>query len=230
MKKDALYLTAIVILIIVLFRQCEATKTVENLHIANEAKLELYKNKDGTQTAKIRTLETKSHKDFIKFKSQDSTIQRLQEILKDRKKDIGEHGSITIVKGTTKVDTVYVTNVEYIDSLPVYKGKFNLGGWVIGTTVAKYDETSISLSVKNSIEIVLGDEKTGFLGLGPTIPFAEVTNLNPYSEITDLRTYRGKPQPARRLGVGPVVAYGIGSGFTPQVFVGVGVTYSLIRF
>ena len=40
---------------------------------------------------------------------------------------------------------------------------------------------------------------------------------------------KGLPR-AKRFGIGPTISYGIGSGFEPQIFIGIGINWDLIRF
>ena len=102
--------------------------------------------------------------------------------------------------------------------------------WIWGLTKATKDITQIGLRFHEEIDVVLGQEKTGFLGLGKPKPFAEVTLHNPYNKVSKLRSYSTTQLPARKLGLGPTAAYGLGSGFVPQMFIGVGVNWNLLRF
>ena len=228
MKKDIYYILAIVILVIILLRSCEGKREAENLYNASQDTLTTYVDKDGLNVAKIGLLQTKSKKDFISMRTKDSVNMELQALVKKTK--LGKQGSVTIIKGDTKIDTIIKTQIVYVDSIPEYHSKLDLGGWVLGNIVAKPDKTQVSLSVKNEYVVTLGVENTGFLSLGPKKHYAEVKNLNPYSKVSVLRTYQVQVPAPKRFGVGPVVAYGLGSNLQPEWFVGFGVNFTLFRF
>ena len=83
----------------------------------------------------------------------------------------------------TEIDTVYTNEVKY----PTYRSSFDKDGWVKGNIIARVDSTQIDLKIKNAYGVVLGQEKTGFLGLGKPKTFVDVLSYNPYSESTAVR-------------------------------------------
>jgi len=117
-------------------------------------------------------------------------------------------------------DTVYAN----------YKSDFNIKNWVWGTVSASKDSTKVNVKFKEQIDVVIGTEKTGFLGLGKGKSFAEVTLHNPFNTVSTLRAYSTKPAPIKKFGIGPVAAYGVGPGFVPGVFIGIGVNWNIIKF
>ena len=143
----------------------------------------------------------------------------------------GSSATIINSEGTIQI----VTRTEPVDSLSTstsgitYNSKFDLNGWVWGNVSANKDSTSISLKYKDKFDIVLGEEKQGFLGMGKAKPFAEITSHNPYTSIKTFRTYEVESKRVKKIGIGPGVYYGVGTGFVPQVFVGIGIQLNLIR-
>jgi len=96
--------------------------------------------------------------------------------------------------------------------------------------VTKKDSTQLTLKYREEVDLLIGEEKTGFLGLGKSKPFARITFKNPYSEVKDMKVYQTSLPKQKRFGIGPTISYGVGSGFEPQVFIGIGVNWNLIRF
>ncbi len=225
----------VIALIIILFYKYasyqEKVKTLEELNTTLDSKLEIYKTKDGLNAAKIKVFESNSTKDFIKLATRDSTILKLKELVKINQSKIKTQGSIAIINTETNVDTAVPTEIiDSINKYPIYKSNFNLKGWIWGSSIANKDSTSYKINYKEELSLVVGREKTGFLGLGRGTPFADVTLHNPYSSVKEMRVYQKESSRPKRFSIGPTLSYGIGEGFEPQVFIGIGISYNLIRF
>lgn len=246
MTKQQLYIVLAVLVGIIIWLSTTAFNlkgSLEELEALNEAaasELQTWKDKDGYNRGRIAVLETESAKTFLAYQTQDTLIRELQSEVKGMKKYLKKQGSVTIIEGETKIDTVYKSGKEYkslfagfitnslqnewitskfgfkLDSLP--DGKFQI------------DSTLFNLNVRNKYSLTIGREPTGFLGLGKGKPFADIKNFNPYTSTTALRTYQVELPPPKRFGVGPVVAYGLGPNGQFGWFVGVGGTWTLIRF
>jgi hypothetical protein len=235
--KIILLVFAIIFIVAFLMRGCKAEQQLasnETMNIALKDSLKTWKDKEGNFKANITLLENQNSQYFTNWTSADSTVAKLQKLVKQNEAKIKHGGSVTTIETdanihvvapsqtagfTTVHDTVYAN----------YKSDFNIKGWVWGTVSATKDSTTIGMRFKEEIDVVIGTEKTGFLGLGKGKPFAEVTLHNPFNTVSTLRAYSNKPAPAKRFGVGPVVAYGIGPGFIPGVFVGIGVNWNIIK-
>jgi len=235
--KNALLVVAIIVIIILLMKGCQAEHQLATNNTMNTAlndSMKSWKDKEGNFKANITLLENENSQYFTSWNTADSTVIQLQKLVKQYESKIKHGGSATVINTdanihlvapsqtsgfTTVHDTVYAN----------YKSDFNIKGWVWGTVSATKDSTTIGMRFKEEIDVVIGTEKTGFLGLGKGRPFAEVTLHNPFNTVSTLRAYSTKPAPAKRFGIGPVVAYGVGPGFTPGVFIGVGVNWNLIK-
>jgi hypothetical protein len=78
----------VIIIIILLARGCNAKYQLEEQLTINEAaqsQLQTEVNKNGEQTAQIEMLVADKEKDLLKLKTQDSTIMKLQGVVKDYK-------------------------------------------------------------------------------------------------------------------------------------------------
>lgn len=242
--KLVIIVLGVLILAAYLMRGCEAQQQLTQAETMNKAlgdSLKTWKDKEGNFKAKISVLESEKTEAFLKLHTSDSTVLRLQDLVSKYKKQLDKKGSATIISTDADIDLTEPT-IVYIDSTkpcePIYESKFEIMGtgkykdtkWVWGIINASKDSTTIGMRFHEEIDVIIGEEKTGFLGLGKPRPFAEVTLHNPFNKVTTLKTYSKSTITPKRFGVGPTLSYGIGSGFTPQVFIGVGVNWNLIKF
>lgn len=194
-----------------------------------EKKIDTWKDKDKSTHTVVPILETKNTTDFTKLKAQDAQIKALQQEVIKYKRQLGKKGSVTIVQGTSRVDTVYVGYKNDVrhwrDSIQNKYIDWKYQVDIDNTNLAKINfnlETTDFLVVTNKVQSNGWFKKDSFV--------TEVVNKNPYSKKVDVATYRvDTPIPNRRWGIGPTVVYGFGSDFTPQWIVGVGVQYSFIK-
>jgi hypothetical protein len=235
---------AILAVIAFLWRGCQAEAKLAQVETLNKAlgdSLVTWRDKEGNFKANITLLEDENADYFTKWNTADSTVVKLQALVTKYKKQLDKKGSATIITTDAEIDITEPTIVERDTAKPcdpVYKTDFEIMGtgkykdtrWIWGVVHATKDSTTVGMRFHEEIDVVLGQEKTGFLGLGKPRPFAEVTLHNPFNKVSTLRSYSTTPLPAKKLGIGPTLSYGVGSGFVPQVFIGVGVNYNLIRF
>ena len=235
--KVILLVFAIIFIVLLLMKGCKAEQQLasnETMNIALKDSLKTWKDKEGNFKANITLLENENSQYFTNWTSADSTVAKLQKLVKQYESKIKGRGSVAVINTDAKIDIVAPSQVTGFTTVhdtiyADYKSDFNIKGWVWGTVSATKDSTTIGMRFKEEIDVAIGTEKTGFLGLGKGRPFAEVTLHNPFNTVSTLRAYSTKPAPAKRFGVGPVVAYGVGPGFTPGVFVGIGVNWNIIK-
>jgi len=241
--KKILIVILIIVAILAMWTGCEAKAKLAEVETMNKAlgdSLVTWRDKEGNFKANITLLEYQSADYFTKWNTADSTVIELQALVTKYKKQLGKKGSATIITTDAEIDVTEVTVVERDTAKPcdpVYKttfeimgtGKFEKTKWVWGEVTATKDSTQVGMRFHEEIDVVLGQEKTGFLGLGKPRPFAEVTLHNPFNKVSTLRSFNVTPPKPKRFGIGPTVSYGVGSGFVPQVFVGIGVNYSILR-
>ena len=235
--KNWMLLLLIFIVAIFLIRGCNAEHQLVSNNTINKNlndSLKVWRDKEGNYKASIALLESENSKYFTNWTSSDSTVAKLQKLVKQYESKIKDRGSVTVIGTDAKIDIVAPSQISGFTTVhdtvyATYKSDFNIKGWVWGVVSASKDSTVIGMRFKEEIDVVIGTEKTGFLGLGKGKPFAEVTLHNPFNTVSTLKAYSTKPAPAKRFGIGPVVAYGVGPGFTPGVFVGVGVNWNIIK-
>ena len=188
-----------------------------------------YKNKEGELVAKISSFETQEVEDFLSLQTKDKEIIELQEEVEKQKKVLKEKGSVTKFQTETSISTESVSTNIGTTEKPKYFSQFNLDGWVVGEATADEFETKLSLRIKNEYNVVVGTEPTGFLGLGKGKAFSEVTNKNPYADVTSLRTYQVSLPKPKKISLGPQVGVKLDLTGVISPYVGFGATYSLIR-
>lgn len=181
-----------------------------------------YRDKDSLNVAKIAVFEVEKRRDFLKIKSKDSMVVFLQGEVKKYKSQIKEPGSTvtTTTSNTTNSGTIpnNPTTPTVQGKSPEYISNFS-NPWIDLAIHAKVDSTSYKLTIRNKYSILIGTEK------GKT--FAQITNFNPYTETTDLRTYQVTIPKVKRIGIGIQGGYGIGAGgLTP--YIGVGISYNVL--
>lgn len=219
------------------FSRVRATNIANDLQSALNDSIQTWITEDGLNKGKIATLQARNSKDFTKLYTKDSTIIKLQVLVKENANKISKQGSVTIINTEALVDITSPTTVtdtsktsSLKDCNPIYTAPINgLGNWVEGETVARRDSTRVTLKFREELDVVIGIDKTGFLGLGKGKPFTEVTLHNPYNKVKVIKSYQTKLPPVKKISIGPGVIYGIGQNFNPGVYVGVGIYYSLIR-
>lgn len=199
--------------------------------------LRTYVGKDGENRARISRIETARAKDFLAIRTKDTEIIFLQGEVKRYMGEIKNGGSVTVVEVVGDYDTTVPTIVEITKDpkFPIYSGdsKDAFGEWAHITSRATKDSTTYKFTTKDKFTAVLGEEPTGFLGLGSGKPFVDITNHNPYSTTKSVRTYSVSDKKPKRFAIGATGAFGatylngnIGIGGT----VGIGGTYTFIRF
>jgi hypothetical protein len=235
--KTILIVLGVLVLVAYLMKGCEAEHKLaqtETMNTALKDSMKTWRDKEGNLKANITLLENENSQYFTNWNTADSTVIQLQKLVKQYESKIKKGGSATVINTDADINIVAPSQTSGFTTVhdtvyANYKSDFNIEGWVWGTVSASKDSTTIGMRFKEEIDVVIGTEKTGFLGLGKPKPFAEVTLHNPFNKVSTLRAYSNKPLPPKRFGIGPVVAYGVGPGFIPGVFVGVGINWNIIK-
>jgi len=236
-KSKITYILLIIGIGILIFMSIKSTfnKTEIEKEKFNESlqdSVEYWKDKSGRSNAKISLLESSNLSRLLELNSKDSTIYHLQQVAEEYKNKLDKPGSgVTTVDTETKGEATAVTEIEYnpqIDKYPIYRSSFNLGGWIFGSSVATKDSTTYDIAVKDKLDVIIGYEKQGFLGLGKPKPFAQVRSYNPYSIVKDFRSYRVSERKPVTIVIGPSIGYGL-TGLQIGPFIGITITHPLIK-
>lgn len=229
-KFSKIVLVVLLILLVASVQTCRVhyKKSSENENLIESLNdtIKIWRDKDGLSHSKIQIIETTNANSFLKLKIKDKEIIELQEQVKKYKDWLKNQGSITIFTSTTQFDTIYESKIipsEINDSS--FLAEIN-NEWIQTKFGYRNDSTFYNLKVYNKYSIVLGEEKDG---LFKRKSYVEITNYNPYSETTSLRTYQVS-QNKKSFSFGPQIGVGFNSDFKLEPYLGIGIQYSLIKF
>lgn len=229
--KSIALLVAFFIMLKMYFGERTSRIEQETLIEASTTELKTWKNKDGENLAKIQVLETRNEKTFLAFKSQDSTIQELQYLVRQNRKLFKDSkGAAGIIKSETVIDTTTATVVSQDDqNNPIYSANIN-NKWYKAETTSSKDSTQIKLQTFHTMSLVMGSESQGLLKKRKS--FATAKDDNPYSNIKDMRIYN-VTEDKKHFIVGPYIGAGatlIDNEVKTGWQIGFGLTYKLLEF
>jgi hypothetical protein len=229
--KGALIGLLIIIALIWLLLKINPTPTTPpgTEHVAVAAKV--WKDKDSATHHVSTPVIAKDPSAFLKIEAQDKIIQDLQVQVAKYKKQLGKSGSVTVVQGTSIIDTVYVATpapAGFIWKDSIYNKFLN---WDYSVKSDSTNKAKVSFKLKTIDDLVIINriQSNGWFK-GHTV-VTEVINKNPYSKTVNSATFNIDTKvPKRPWSIGPYVGYGFGDGITPNVSVGIGLQYGFIRF
>ena len=203
LSKKLKYIISIIVILILIsltMKTCSQNNTIKEkdslINSLNDT-VKIWKDKQNISHTKSQIIETSNVKDFLEIKNLKNENKILQEEVLKYKSKIKKGGSITVA--TTNVNTKISSKSKIIDSTfiiedkkyPIYTSNFNKNEWIKGTIKAGPDSIIIDpLKIKIEQTFIIGEDRTGFLGLGRPKPFIEVVNKNPYAETEKLKTYQ----------------------------------------
>ena len=229
-------LACIVTIIILSITTCNSSQRAgiaENNLLALNDTVTYYKDREGRTVAQKRVLEV-NNKVLMQLNSdKDSMLGILQKLVKENKNTTsasvisittGDKGSgVTVVR-----DTIVYDSIKMVYEYPTYYYSFG-GEYLTGDIEMSEDTTKWDIKFNNYVTVSHEYKKNGLFK--PKYPVVKVTSLNPYSSVTDIASYTVPAKKDFRIGIGPMIGYGISiPDFKPQGFIGVGVTYSVIKF
>jgi len=204
----------------------------EQLETTLNETIKYYTDQDGKQVARIGVLESSKLDYLYQLKSKDSTVLKLQRVVKLYEDVLDEIGASATVFTSETVVSGSSDKTEVVGEIgdPIYKNSFNFDEWVYGSSIATKNGTDYNIRIKNEYSLVLGYDKQGFLGLGKPKPFADITSYNPHSTVKTIRSYR-VTEPIKQLefSFGPQTGVGLTSNLKPTGYIGFGVTMTLFK-
>lgn len=248
--RDYFYLAAIIGLIFLLVkcgkdneRGVEDVKEEVEEYLKQEK--EKWKTKEGEFYQKMSQLTLANDKLIEQIDAKDSSIFVLKEAYRAISKELKKREEIETITVIEKRDTIITEGipVEVISEDPLYVSFGNSDEW--HTLTGTYKDSiglNYTLTSYERIRIAQTIEKTGFLGLGKQRRNILLSTNNPYTVLkTESFTVVDKP---KRLAIGPTIGFGLDFKATNQgvnmvgpkiipsgrFFLGVGLSYSMIRF
>lgn len=181
-KKITRFFPYIVILILLLLlnRQCQETKSVYSFYENEKQEVEYYKNKLGTLTATVTAseLSNKQLKDLI-LKKNDTLKKLASEFLQIR--------TVTRIKEVIKIDTVKVPFEVQIPCEFERLGKYDTDSHFKFNYVLNQTGFSISdIEIPNTQTIITGTKRKWIFG--KQYLTTDITNSNPYINTTEVQS------------------------------------------
>lgn len=219
---NTILVLTVVILGVICVKSCHRIKNDEQNLYALSDTLVTYRNKDSSQTAKIASFQADKLSDLLKIKSSDSSVKRLQSLIRSNPKA----SSAIVVSTSTGINTTTVNTITRYDTVdnkvyPVYESHIQLQKWITGTSIATKDSTHLDLRIENDYDVVIKKE-SGKLN-------AYVINHNPYTTTTMLRAATLSAPAQKRFGIGPSAGVTYYNGKI-HPYIGIGVNFNIIKF
>lgn len=158
--------------------------------------LRIERNKNGEEVAK--NILILADRDAFKkmYFAKDSDYQRLQKMVDKNTLSATLIKNTTSFTGTTKTEIKWDTvEVEGEKIYPTYITSFK-NKWISDTIIANKDSTELRLKVYNEYEIIQNWERPKWYKQKQ--PMIEVTNKNPYTETTTLKSFAVATPPKKR--------------------------------
>ena len=173
-------------------------KQVERMYEISQDSLKTERNAKNEETAKVEVLEAENNQLFTSIKIKDKEVNRLQNLVTNYEKKIGNLNTAIIFSNETIVslrDSIKSLIVGYTQDpdtptiyYPIYERKFERE-WSKGNIIMGFNELDVQLSIKNEYDITIGDEK---VSLFKRKQYANITNLNPDTETKVMKVYDKK--------------------------------------
>lgn len=190
-----------------------------------------YRDKNGTLSSKVRVLEVLNANQLLELNTNKQTLIRLQDELKVQQ---GRVTNSVGFSGQTKFDTIIKTEIKYVydtifqdgDTILVPLKKYAVhhnDRWINVNFDSDSSNTTVSIQVENEYTVSLVKKKKKYEAI--------VKNYNPYSSVSEISavSLQGLPRP-KKFGLGVHLGYGINSSFRVQPYIGIGLSYNVIRF
>jgi len=229
--KNIIGIGVIVLLCLIMgCQKCVSDDQVNYLH--NE--MTTITNSNGKLVQKVQAIEYKNRKELKKFLQarfmDSSTIQLLQVKVSEYKKLLTKAGnSVVVFKDKVVLDTFVNTIVNtrldtIIDVDTVYKQYVDysfefVDKWISFNASVNTDTSKFTLDINNEYSLFVNNKKG----------YVEIENLNPYGKVEDIKMYSNKLK-RKKFGLGVHLGYGLNSEFKLLPYLGVGLSYNIIKF
>lgn len=240
--REYLIVVLVAVLIILFIDRCSLKNMYQNqteqntlISQALNDTIEHYVNDVGLMESKINVLQTSNTDLFLDAQIKNETVKLLQAEVVKYKSRLGT-GSIVRLETVTKIDTVFnTTTVVSKDTIikngtlyvyPEYGIGFN-DSWINIQGSVNNEQTKLDIEMTNQYTVAVVKKKKWKEEYEVI-----VTNENPYSSTKELKAYKVTSPKPKRFGIGIQAGYGvvIGKVIVPAPYVGIGLSYNLIKF
>lgn len=235
MKKNTAIFSLVIIVIALVLMQLKTCKRVtdnQKLYNAISDTLTTYRNERGLVESYIDLIETNNEKQFLKLKTNDSTIKWLQTTVRHYKGKLNtalianvnttSEGGLKTIK-ITQTDTLTIDSIKYV--FPEYAVDWS-NKWEVGSIRANRDSIFRNIKIKNEYEFTIGKQKNGWFKKRESE--VKLVNLNPNTVTKELRAFNISTKPKRWVFV-LQVGYGITSELKPTTYAGAGLGFVLFQ-
>lgn len=217
----------ILILIGVFAKKCDGNKVVVTGPLDSVI---YWKDKYNNEVASLKGYEAQFAYEEKKL------LDSIAKVHNSKVKYIKEYLTVT-EEGKTVIVTKDKPVITYVDSgkgkeiknvFQMFENPYYIAEATIDLTGK--DSSKLALQTVDTLSVVWKEVKEGNIFHRKTFLQLDVTNKNPYNQITGLQAYRVALPKPKKFGVGIVAGYGFSDGITPRVFIGAGISYNPIRF
>ena len=229
------YILSVAILILLVLWQngCHKSSQYKDMRDSMNDSLKVVRNELGQERATISALKGERASILLNAKTKDSTIQWLQNVVKEYEGRL--ETAVVISNATETVEVIKEVEVESIDTVyqdslifvyPQYKAKWS-NKWEKGLILATRDSIFRDITVFNDYEITIGKEKNKWFK--PREYNINVLNLNPRTTTKEVRSFALKAKPKRfvlsvQTGVGVHIP-----SMRPSLYLGIGLGFVLLQ-
>lgn len=216
----------IAVLVLLWMQQCGNNKQITiGMYESLADTLHTVEDELGRERSQTSLLITNKEKLFLKIRSQDSTITKLQDQVKDYKGKLFSAiraSSSTLSSGNSEsvvlsADTVYKDSIAYVHA--VYSTRWN-NRWEKGFIEAGIDSIHRSIKITNEYAFNIGYKREKWWKRSR--PIVEMQNLNPNTSTLELRSVSIRDKKPR-IRFGLTASYGfILPTLDPSLHVGFG--------
>jgi len=224
-KTNILLASIIIIMSILYLKSCESNSFKSELIISLNDTLSITKDEKGRQKAQIGVLKFEKEKDLLEIRTKDSSIIKLQDIVKDYKGKL----KAAIILGNSTSDfgsseTIVILDTLHLKQFPTYKTSWN-EKWSKGTIIANKDSIHRNISFKNEFEITLGNVRNKLFRKKEFDVIVKNNNQNTYTE--ELRAFSVSPK-SKKFNLALQIGYGINSNLMLTPYLGFGLSYIVL--
>ncbi len=207
-----------------------ANKQIKNNYSILQDSIKVFRDKNNKLTYKVGTLEANDYRQLLEIQSEKTTVKLLQSEVQLYK---GKLLNSTAFSGQTKFDTVIKTEIKFLLDTFYVNGDTVVIPKLVQSVHHNDKWININIesdSLNTSFSVKTFDEYTVSLVKNKRKWDALIKSSSPYSSVSEITTALINPPKPKRFGIGVHIGYGINSSLQLNPYLGIGVSYNVIRF